>query len=324
MGGHVSVPAHRYYAENPQGVGRSPDGTKFVSIGASMWWSVAALTTTGYGDITPKTTIGQFLAGFVAFVGLLFFALPAGIISSGFVETMMMEKQRMRDASHRQHHAHTYPPNNGDHHHHSHDGASHNGGNEYVFGQHPGTSPSRVGSTSSLHSVLRATHPMTSQDSSSHLAAAGWPFGHTVPSRPLGISHGGHHRHTTSGDISPQQQSLNNLSSAEMRYMAMAHEASMAHDAGHAHAGRSPPSSPSLHAARGLTAQLAREAAAEQPAATAAEGAATGVALPEDAVEGIESLVLQQVVNALKNGLPQLAQCLAEERLVALRVGRES
>ena len=63
-----------------------------------MWWSVAALTTTGYGDLVPITPAGQCLGGMVAFLGLLFFALPAGIISSGFVETMIEEKQRRKDA----------------------------------------------------------------------------------------------------------------------------------------------------------------------------------------------------------------------------------
>ena len=86
-----------YFVENPDGLGPG-HGTKFTSIGNAMWWSVAALTTTGYGDLVPTTPVGQFLGGIAGFLGLLFFALPAGIISSGFVETMIEEKQRRKDA----------------------------------------------------------------------------------------------------------------------------------------------------------------------------------------------------------------------------------
>ena len=82
-----------YYLENPDGLG--PDsGNQFTSIFAAMWWSVAALTTTGYGDLTPKTSLGKLLGGLLGFVGIGFFALPAGIIGSGFVECMMEDKQR--------------------------------------------------------------------------------------------------------------------------------------------------------------------------------------------------------------------------------------
>ena len=58
-----------------------------------MWWSVTALTTVGYGDVYPITRPGKLIASVVAFVGIGFFALPAGIIGSGFVEVMMEAKQ---------------------------------------------------------------------------------------------------------------------------------------------------------------------------------------------------------------------------------------
>ena len=83
-----------YYVENPDGIGYTPNGTKYTSIGSAMWWSVAALTTTGYGDITPQTTMGKLLGGIVAFLGLLFFGLGSGIISSGFNDAMVEERMR--------------------------------------------------------------------------------------------------------------------------------------------------------------------------------------------------------------------------------------
>jgi voltage-gated potassium channel len=61
-------------------------GSKFSTVPEAMWWAVATLTTVGYGDVTPETPLGKFLAGLVMISGLGFFALPIGIIASGFME----------------------------------------------------------------------------------------------------------------------------------------------------------------------------------------------------------------------------------------------
>ena len=58
-----------------------------------MWWGVTALTTVGYGDVYPVTISGKILGSIVAFLGVGFFALPAGIVGSGFVELMIHEKE---------------------------------------------------------------------------------------------------------------------------------------------------------------------------------------------------------------------------------------
>jgi len=71
-----------YYAENEA----QPD--KFSSIPAAMWWSVAALTTVGYGDIVPVTDVGRFLAAAMSLLGVGLFALPAGILAAGFSDHM--------------------------------------------------------------------------------------------------------------------------------------------------------------------------------------------------------------------------------------------
>lgn len=75
-----------YYLE----VGAQP--TNFGSVPAAMWWSVTALTTVGYGDVVPMTAGGKFVASITAFFGVGLFALPAGILGSGFVEEV--EKAR--------------------------------------------------------------------------------------------------------------------------------------------------------------------------------------------------------------------------------------
>lgn len=59
---------------------------KFSSIPETMWWSVATLTTVGYGDVYPITTIGKTLTACISILGIGMFALPAGILASGFSE----------------------------------------------------------------------------------------------------------------------------------------------------------------------------------------------------------------------------------------------
>ncbi|MCC3432850.1 MAG: ion transporter [Microcoleus sp. PH2017_04_SCI_O_A] len=65
----------------------------FGSILDSMWWGVVTLTTVGYGDIYPITPLGKFLGAILAFLGIGIFALPAGIIASGFSEEVQRRKQ---------------------------------------------------------------------------------------------------------------------------------------------------------------------------------------------------------------------------------------
>ncbi len=64
----------------------------FSSVPATMWWGVATLTTVGYGDIYPITAYGKLLGGIIAILGVGLFALPAGIIASGFVEEIENDK----------------------------------------------------------------------------------------------------------------------------------------------------------------------------------------------------------------------------------------
>lgn len=64
----------------------------FSSIPAAMWWGVATLTTVGYGDVYPVTPIGRFLGAIVAIMGVGMFALPAGILASGFAREMSRER----------------------------------------------------------------------------------------------------------------------------------------------------------------------------------------------------------------------------------------
>lgn len=70
---------------------------KFPSIPAAMWWGVATLTTVGYGDVFPITPLGKVLGAVVAILGVGLFALPTGILASGFSEGL--QRSRRRDSA---------------------------------------------------------------------------------------------------------------------------------------------------------------------------------------------------------------------------------
>ncbi|HEX2950441.1 MAG TPA: ion transporter [Armatimonadota bacterium] len=83
-----------YYVESPV----QPD--KFPDIPSAMWWGVVTLTTVGYGDVYPITSLGKFLGGVIAFLGIGLFALPAGILGSGFVEEMQQRRMQTGHCPH--------------------------------------------------------------------------------------------------------------------------------------------------------------------------------------------------------------------------------
>lgn len=61
---------------------------KFGTIPLSMYWAVITLTTVGYGDFSPVTGLGQFVASIVAIAGLVMLSLPVGIIATSFAEVI--------------------------------------------------------------------------------------------------------------------------------------------------------------------------------------------------------------------------------------------
>ena len=56
----------------------------FGSIPAAAWWEISTLTTVGYGDVVPLTNAGKIFGGVMMIFGLGMFALPIGIIATGF------------------------------------------------------------------------------------------------------------------------------------------------------------------------------------------------------------------------------------------------
>uniref|UniRef100_A0A8C7TY45 Potassium voltage-gated channel, KQT-like subfamily, member 5a n=1 Tax=Oncorhynchus mykiss TaxID=8022 RepID=A0A8C7TY45_ONCMY len=56
----------------------------FATYADALWWGTITLTTIGYGDKTPQTWTGRLISAGFALMGISFFALPAGILGSGF------------------------------------------------------------------------------------------------------------------------------------------------------------------------------------------------------------------------------------------------
>lgn len=60
----------------------------FGSVPAAMWWSLATLTTIGFGDVVPITPLGKIVGGCFMVFGIAMYALPIGIVSSGFARAI--------------------------------------------------------------------------------------------------------------------------------------------------------------------------------------------------------------------------------------------
>ncbi|MDR9402114.1 MAG: ion transporter [Halothece sp. Uz-M2-17] len=69
----------------------------FSSIPEAMWWGTITLTTVGYGDVYPITLIGRILGAILAILGIGLFALPAGILASGFSEELQARKAKKQE-----------------------------------------------------------------------------------------------------------------------------------------------------------------------------------------------------------------------------------
>jgi len=77
----------RYTSDNSQ----SP----FQSIPHTMWFAMVTMTTVGYGDFTPTSPIGKFVAGLTMITGVIIIALPITILASNF--SLEYSKQMVDD-----------------------------------------------------------------------------------------------------------------------------------------------------------------------------------------------------------------------------------
>ncbi|XP_073321037.1 potassium voltage-gated channel subfamily KQT member 1.1 [Pagrus major] len=73
----------------------SSGSTEFGNYADALWWGVVTVTTIGYGDKVPQTWIGKTIASCFSVFAISFFALPAGILGSGFA-LKVQQKQRQK------------------------------------------------------------------------------------------------------------------------------------------------------------------------------------------------------------------------------------
>ena len=67
---------------------------QFGSIPRALWWSVATMTTVGYGDVVPQTNWGRLIAGIVSLGGIVLIAIPTGIMAAAFSDELKGEEVR--------------------------------------------------------------------------------------------------------------------------------------------------------------------------------------------------------------------------------------
>ena len=63
-----------------------PAESGFTSIPRSVYWAIVTLTTVGYGDISPQTSLGQILAAIIMILGYSIIAVPTGIVTVGLAK----------------------------------------------------------------------------------------------------------------------------------------------------------------------------------------------------------------------------------------------
>ncbi|KAK8382653.1 hypothetical protein O3P69_015464 [Scylla paramamosain] len=83
-----------YLAEKKDEDDEDGDGD-FSSYADALWWGVITVTTIGYGDTVPRTWMGKIVASCFSVFAISFFALPAGILGSGFA-LKVQQKQRQK------------------------------------------------------------------------------------------------------------------------------------------------------------------------------------------------------------------------------------
>ena len=70
---------------------------KFGSIPDAMWWAVVTLTTVGYGDVTPVTSIGRIFGSIIIILGIGTVALPSGILAAAFSDFTRRNQKKYED-----------------------------------------------------------------------------------------------------------------------------------------------------------------------------------------------------------------------------------
>ena len=69
----------------------------FTSIPDSIYWAIVTITTVGYGDISPVTPLGKFVASMIMLMGYAIIAVPTGIVTTEMA-LAMRNKEHQQEA----------------------------------------------------------------------------------------------------------------------------------------------------------------------------------------------------------------------------------
>ena len=72
----IAIFGYLFYVSEPQ----------VETFGDGIWWALVTITTVGYGDITPLTTLGRVVAGLLMLLGLGLIATITAIVSAKFIQ----------------------------------------------------------------------------------------------------------------------------------------------------------------------------------------------------------------------------------------------
>jgi voltage-gated potassium channel len=71
------------------------DSEEFPTFGLALWWSIQTVTTVGYGDVTPKTVEGRFVAGVLMVAAIALISLLTASIAAAFVNRLQRRRAEL-------------------------------------------------------------------------------------------------------------------------------------------------------------------------------------------------------------------------------------
>ncbi|MBV8303207.1 MAG: two pore domain potassium channel family protein [Acidimicrobiia bacterium] len=69
------------------------DHKDFHTLGDALWWALQTVTTVGYGDITPKTTVGRLIGSVVLLYSVAFLTILTAATTTSFIERARTQRQ---------------------------------------------------------------------------------------------------------------------------------------------------------------------------------------------------------------------------------------
>jgi hypothetical protein len=71
----------------------------FPDFATALWFTLQTVTTVGYGDVTPETSLGRAVAGIVMIVAIAFMAIVTALVTSTFVEAAQARRRKVDSAA---------------------------------------------------------------------------------------------------------------------------------------------------------------------------------------------------------------------------------